>query len=87
MYSVNLKDAETQLTKLVEDAARGEDVSIRRNDGASFQLVPLKGKKSGAVPSSEPALEPVPKFGSTKGLINIADNFDEPIEGFEAYAP
>jgi hypothetical protein len=30
-----------------------------------------------------PVSSPVPKFGSARGLITIADNFDEPLEGFE----
>ena len=75
MYSVNLKEAETQLAKLVEDAARGEDVIITRNDGTSFRIVPV---------TTEIAK---PKFGSAKGLIKISDDFDEPLEGFEEYAP
>ncbi len=73
MYSVNLKEAETQLAKLVEDAARGEDVIITRNDGTSFRIVPVTDAVA------------VPKFGSAKGLIKISDDFDEPLEGFEEY--
>lgn len=75
MYSVNIKEAETQLAKLVEEAARGEDVIITRQDGTSFRIVPVK---------AEPAR---PKFGSAKGLIKISDDFDEPLEGFEEYTP
>ena len=87
MYSVDLKEAETQLAKLIEDAARGEAVIIRRNDGTSFQLVPLKQGEAVIVPSSEAVSQLAPKFGSAKGLIAIADNFDEPLEEFEEYAP
>lgn len=75
MYSVNLKEAETQLAKLVEEAARGEDVIITRSDGTSFRIVPVAAETA------------APKFGSAKGLIKIADDFDEPLEEFEAYAP
>lgn len=75
MHSVNLKEAETQLEKLVEEAARGEDVIITRSDGTSFRIVLV---------ATEVA---TPKFGSAKGLIKIADDFDEPLEEFEAYAP
>lgn len=75
MYSISLTEAKSQLARLIEDAARGEDVIITRNDGASFRIVPIESK---AV---------VPTFGSAKGLIQIADDFDEPIEGFEEYAP
>ncbi|MEL6606614.1 MAG: DUF2281 domain-containing protein [Cyanobacteria bacterium J06614_10] len=75
MYSVNLKEAETQLAKLVEEAARGENVVIIRQDGSSFRIVPVKAKTA------------KPKFGSAKGLIKMSDDFDEPLEGFEEYMP
>ena len=75
MYSMNLKEAETQLAKLVEDAARGEDVIITHTDGTAFRIVPVAAKTA------------KPKFGSAKGLIEISDDFDEPLEGFEEYMP
>ncbi len=28
---------------------------------------------------------PYPKFGSAEGLVQMSDDFDEPIEGFEEY--
>jgi hypothetical protein len=31
--------------------------------------------------------KPKPKFGSAKGLIKMADNFDEPLEEFKDYMP
>lgn len=30
---------------------------------------------------------PVPEFGSAKGLIKMADDFDEPLEDFADYVP
>ncbi|MBE9227532.1 DUF433 domain-containing protein [Phormidium sp. LEGE 05292] len=33
------------------------------------------------------AAETRPKFGSAKGLIEMSDDFDEPLADFEAYAP
>ena len=75
MYSVNLKEAEMQLAKLVEEAASGEDVIITRSDGASFRIVPVISTAA------------TPKFGSAKCLIKIADDFDEPLKEFEEYAP
>lgn len=79
MYKVALNEATTQLAKLIEDVARGEDVIITRPDGAAFRLVP--------VPTDITAPKLGPKFGSAQGLIRIADDFDEPIEGFEDYMP
>ena len=34
-----------------------------------------------------PPKQPVPKFGSAKGFVKISDDFDEPLEDFEDYAP
>lgn len=75
MYLVSLNEAETQLAKLVEEAARGEEVIITRNDGTSFRIVPMAAEVA------------VSQFGSAKGLIKISDDFDEPLEEFEEYAP
>lgn len=46
---------------------------IFRNDGTSFQIIPIKKEK------------PIPKFGSAKGLIEMSDDFDEPLEDFQEY--
>jgi antitoxin (DNA-binding transcriptional repressor) of toxin-antitoxin stability system len=75
MYQVDLKEAETELAKLIEAAAGGEKVVITRSDGTSFTIVPIIA--AGATP----------KFGSAKGLVKISDDFDEPLEDFEEYAP
>ena len=75
MQPVNLKDAETQLAKLIEAAAEGEDVIITRSDGTAFKIVPVA---SAGV---------TPKFGSARGLVKVLENFDEPVEAFEDYAP
>ncbi|MGB7375890.1 MAG: type II toxin-antitoxin system Phd/YefM family antitoxin [Rivularia sp. (in: cyanobacteria)] len=75
MHKVNLKDAQTQLAELIEEAASGKEVIIFRNDGTSFQIIPVKTEK------------PYPKFGSAKGLIEMSDDFDEPLEDFQEYAP
>lgn len=75
MHKVTLDEAQHRLPELIEEAASGGDVVISRGDGASFRLVPVV----------EP--EPQPVFGSARGLIEIADDFDAPVEGFEPYAP
>jgi Protein of unknown function (DUF2281) len=31
--------------------------------------------------------EPRPKFGNAKGLIEMSDDFDEPLDDFKEYAP
>jgi antitoxin (DNA-binding transcriptional repressor) of toxin-antitoxin stability system len=64
MHTVNLEEAEGHLAEFVEEAARGEKVVIFRKDGFSLKLVPVSPSK--------------PRFGSAKGLIRIAADFDEP---------
>ncbi|WP_414512221.1 type II toxin-antitoxin system Phd/YefM family antitoxin [Nostoc sp. PCC 9305] len=75
MHQVNLKEAETRLAELIEEAAAGEEVIIMRNDGTSFKIVPLNG------------VEVRPKFGSARDLVKMSDDFDEPLADFEEYAP
>jgi prevent-host-death family protein len=75
MRRVNIKEAEKHLSELIEKAASGEEVVITRGDGASFKIVPVA------------EIEPRPRFGSARGLIEMAEDFDEPLEDFDAYAP
>jgi antitoxin (DNA-binding transcriptional repressor) of toxin-antitoxin stability system len=75
MHQVNLKEAETQLAELIEAAAGGEEVIITRIDGTSFKIVPIAARAA------------IPQFGSAKGLVKMSDDFDEPLEDFEEYAP
>jgi antitoxin (DNA-binding transcriptional repressor) of toxin-antitoxin stability system len=75
MYKVDLKEAENKLAELIESAFSGEDVIITRSDGASFKIVLMMKE------------EPRPKFGSAKGLIEMSDDFDEPLDDFKEYAP
>jgi antitoxin (DNA-binding transcriptional repressor) of toxin-antitoxin stability system len=75
MHQIYLKEVETQLAELIEEAAGGEDIIFTCSDGVSFKLVMVD------------AVEARPKFGSAKGLVKMSDDFDEPLEGFENYAP
>ncbi len=75
MHKISLKEAETCLAKLVKEATNGEEVIITQTDGSAVKLV--------AAPSKQPG----PKFGSAKGLVKMSDDFDEPLEDFEDYAP
>lgn len=75
MHQISLKDAKNRLDELIEEVVSGENVVITRSDGLSFQIVPITTE------------ELRPKFGSAKGLIEMSDDFDEPLEDFEDYAP
>jgi antitoxin (DNA-binding transcriptional repressor) of toxin-antitoxin stability system len=72
MQQVTIEQAKINLSVLVEAALKGEEVIIEEDEKA-VKLVPYQTKK------------PRPKFGSAKGLIEIKDNFNDPIEDFEEY--
>lgn len=75
MYKISLTEAKSRLAELVKEAASGEEIIITQQNGSAVKLVPLASDK------------PVPEFGSARGLVVMSDDFDEPIKGFENYAP
>ncbi len=75
MHELALKEAVSRLAELVAEAANGQEVVITRDDGAAFKLVPFEPESLR------------PRFGSARGLIEIADDFDDPLEAFKAYGP
>jgi antitoxin (DNA-binding transcriptional repressor) of toxin-antitoxin stability system len=75
MVAVAVQEAAEHLAELIEHAAQGQEVIITRPDGLAFRLVPV------------PQAERRPKFGSARGLIKMAPDFDDPLEDFEEYGP
>ena len=75
MYEIALQEAQKRFIELLNAVANGNDVCIRREDGTLFKIVRV---------TQSP---PVPKFGSARGLIHMAEDFDEPLEDFEEYMP
>lgn len=67
MATVNMYEAKTHLSKLVDQAANGEDVIIARAGKPVARLTTLKRDKLPLRP------------GSLKGKIWIADDFDAPL--------
>ena len=67
MTTVNIYEAKTQLSKLVDKAAEGEDTIIARNGKPVARLTSLKEKKQPLRP------------GSLRGKIWIAEDFDAPL--------
>ncbi len=63
---VNLYEAKTHLSRLVEEAAAGEEIIIAKAGKARARLVAMKEK-------------PARKFGLLKGKIWIAEDFDAPL--------
>jgi prevent-host-death family protein len=66
MAIYNMHEAKTQLSKLAERAASGEEILIARNGVPLARLVPL--------PEQTPR-----KLGLWKGRIEIRDDFDAPL--------
>lgn len=64
---VNIHEAKTHLSRLVQRAADGEDIVIAKAGKAMVRMVPYR----------EPAKPRVP--GAWKGLGWIADDFDDPL--------
>ncbi|MGO9995851.1 MAG: type II toxin-antitoxin system Phd/YefM family antitoxin [Steroidobacteraceae bacterium] len=67
MTVVNIYDAKTQLSKLVEEAAAGNDVVIARGGKPVARLTRLGAPKRKL------------KFGILKDKIKVPADFDEPL--------
>jgi prevent-host-death family protein len=67
MTQVNIHEAKTHLSRLVEDAARGEEIVIAKAGKPIARLVALTEKKA------------VRKPGALKGKIRISPDFDAPL--------
>ena len=71
---VNIHEAKTQLSKLIQAALNGKQVIIARGNKPVVRLEVLpeaRGKR---------------KIGNAKGLVlKIADDFEEPLDDFREY--
>ena len=67
MDSVNIYDAKTRLSQLVDKAAAGEDVVVSRNGKPLVRITRLEGQARRI------------KFGVLKGKVRIAADFDAPL--------
>ena len=77
MKPVNIYDAKTRFSQLVDKAASGEDVIISRSGKPLVRLTRLEGEQ-----------KPRIKFGVLKGKVRVAADFDaalppEVLAGFE----
>jgi prevent-host-death family protein len=71
MVEVDLKDAQQDLAKLIEQVAAGDEVVITRDHQPIVKIVAVKPRQR--------------TFGSAQGMIQIADDFDAPLEDFDEY--
>lgn len=71
---VNIHEAKTQLSKLIREALKGNEVIIARGNKPVVRLDVL------------PDVRRQRKIGNAKGLIvSMADDFDEPLDDFREY--
>ena len=73
MQKVNMHEAKTRLSKLVELVEQGERVVIARNGEPVAELIPY-AEKTGRR-----------KGGQWKGQVWMSPDFDEPLPEFEQY--
>ena len=66
--TVNMHEAKTQLSKLVEQACAGEDIVIARDGKPAARLIPV-----------EPEARQRRPVGLDAGKIWISDNFNDPM--------
>ncbi len=65
--TVNIHEAKTHLSKLLEQVGQGEEIIIAKSGKPVARLVALNEKPKRRVP------------GSAKGQITIAEDFDSPL--------
>jgi prevent-host-death family protein len=66
MQNVNIHEAKSQLSRLIEAAVSGEEVVINKAGTPVVRIVPVQSK-------------PAIRFGLMQGEIKIADDFDAPL--------
>lgn len=67
METVNVYEAKTRLSKLIDQAASGTDVIIARNGRPVARLTQIVAEK-----------RPI-RFGVLKGEVQISNDFDDPL--------
>ncbi len=73
MTTVNVHEAKTHFSKLLERVAAGERIVIAKAGKPVAELVPLQERPALRIP------------GIDKGLVLIHDDFDDPLPEFEEY--
>lgn len=71
MQTVNIHEAKTHLSRLLEQVAGGEEVVIAKAGKAIARLVPLE-----ASPKKR-------RLGLLKGKLHVPDDFDAPLTDIE----
>ncbi len=83
-YTITLEEAQPKFAALLEQASRGDEITILQGTEPFARILP---------PATQPSAEQSPEqpqrrfeFGMAKGLIGtLPDDFDEPLEDFKEY--
>lgn len=73
MSIVNIHQAKTHLSRLVDEAVGGGEVIIARSNKPLVKLVPIDEAR------------PPRRLGDAAGKVRMSDDFDEPIPDFDEY--
>lgn len=69
--AVNVHEAKTHLSRLLERVERGEEITIARAGKPIAKLVPIEPRKTRGM------------WGKYKGQIWMSEDFDDPLPGFD----
>jgi prevent-host-death family protein len=72
-HAVELSQAQSRLRELVQEAVRGAEVILTDGGEPVARIIPIdraQGRR---------------EFGSARGMIHMADDFDAPLEEFREY--
>jgi antitoxin (DNA-binding transcriptional repressor) of toxin-antitoxin stability system len=73
MLQINVHDPKIKLSDLIEAAEKGEEILIVTDNQKTFKIIEVEKPKRRR------------KAGSAKGMVEIADDFDAPLEEFKEY--
>ncbi|WP_016952800.1 type II toxin-antitoxin system Phd/YefM family antitoxin [Anabaena sp. PCC 7108] len=73
MQQITITQASQHLFDLIEAALNGEEIIITKDNQPAVKLIPVLTVKRRRQP------------GSAKGMVKMADDFDEPLEDFKDY--
>ena len=73
MLQVNVHEAKTTLSKLIQKVVDGEEIIIAKGNKPVVKMVLVDN------------LKPKRQLGTARGKIKISDDFDEPLEDFKEY--
>ena len=73
MSTVNIHQAKTHLSRLVEEAVQGGEVIIARANKPLVKLVPVEEAR------------PPRRLGTVAGKVWMSEDFDEPLPDFDEY--